>query len=136
MITFMARGVPNAYRDRMRLRAWLERVAKGHGHGINDLAFVLMSDAELRSYNRRYLGHDYHTDVITFDGQTGTGLSGDVLMSIHRIRYNAKHYGVPIQQELRRVMVHGLLHLLGHTDSTDGERAAMKAQEDKWLMLY
>ena len=132
-ITFTAQGVPNVFRDRTNLRRWLSSVARDHGHSVNEVAFVLLSDDALLEFNRRYLQHDDYTDVITFDGQTGTGVSGDVLMSHDRIRENAKAFGVSTQHELRRVMVHGLLHLLGHTDRTKAQKAAMRALEDKYL---
>lgn len=135
-ITFSAQGVPNVFRDRERLRRWLTGVARDHAHGIGELNYVLLGDDELLEYNRRYLQHEDYTDVITFDGQTGTGVSGDVLMSLDRIRENASTYGAPVQGELRRVMVHGLLHLLGHSDKTKAKKAAMRALEDKYLARY
>ncbi|MDP0919095.1 rRNA maturation RNase YbeY, partial [Klebsiella pneumoniae] len=92
---------------------------------IGDLNYVLMSDDELLEYNKRYLGHNDYTDVITFDGQNGVGISGDVLMSHDRIKENAVTFGVSMQTELHRVMVHGLLHLLGHSDTSKAQREAM-----------
>jgi rRNA maturation RNase YbeY len=135
-ITFLAQQVPSVFRDRERLRTWLHSVAKDHGHSIGELNYVLMSDKELLKYNRDFLQHDEFTDVITFDGQTGTGVSGDVLMSLDRIKENAKGFGVSVQRELRRVMVHGLLHLLGHSDKNAAKRKAMSALEDKYLAQY
>lgn len=135
-LNFLAQQVPSAFRDRDRLRRWLHSVAKDHGHSIGELNYVLMSDKELLKYNRDFLQHDEFTDVITFDGQTGTGVSGDVLMSLDRITENAKGFGVSVQQELRRVMVHGLLHLLGHSDKNAAKRKAMSALEDKYLAQY
>jgi probable rRNA maturation factor len=135
-ITFSAREVPNVFRDRTRLKRWLALVAKDHGHSIGELNYVLMGDDALLEYNLRYLKHDDYTDVITFDGQTGTGVSGDVLMSYDRIRENAKTYGANIQHELRRVMVHGLLHLLGHDDKTKPRKKAMRSLEDEYLERY
>jgi len=93
----------------------------------------LLTDKALLEYNQRYLDHDEFTDVITFDGQTGTGVSGDVLMSYDRIRENATSFGVSVQNELRRVMVHGLLHLLGHGDKTKAQKQAMRELEDRCL---
>lgn len=135
-IAFLAKGVKGIYRDRARLRSWMERVAREHGHSIEELSFVLLTDKELLRFNQRYLGHDDFTDVITFDLQAGRGVSGDVLMSLDRIRENARQYGVPLQHELRRVMVHGLLHLLGHGDKTLSQQKAMRALEDAWLSRY
>ena len=135
-ITFKAQGVPNVFRDRTKLRRWLTSVARDHGHSVNEIAFVLLSDDALLEFNRRYLQHDDYTDVITFDGQTGTGVSGDVLMSHDRIRENARSFGASAQHELRRVMVHGLLHLLGHSDKSPAKKDAMRALEDKYLARY
>ena len=136
IIAFKAEEVPNAFRDREQLRRWLQAVARDHGLSINELNYVLMSDDALLAYNQRYLGHDEYTDVITFDGQTGTGVSGDILMSYDRIKENAAELGIPAQHELRRVMVHGLLHLLGHDDKTKAKKAAMREQEDKYLARW
>lgn len=136
MISFIAQGVPSAYRDRPRLRKWLAAVCKDHGHSIGELNYVLMTDKALFKYNRDFLGHDDLTDVITFDGQTGTGVSGDVLMSWDRIQENAATFGASAQHELRRVMVHGLLHLLGHGDKSAAQRKAMGALEDTYLARF
>ena len=141
MVSFLSSGVPSVFRDRTRLRKWLAAVAKDHGHSIGELNYVLMSDKDLLKYNRAFLQHDEFTDVITFDGSPGsrpggTGVSGDVLMSLDRITDNAKTFGVSTQHELRRVMVHGLLHLLGHTDKKPAQRKAMSALEDKYLACY
>ena len=132
-IAFKAVDVPNAFRDRTALRKWLNAVARAHGHSIGELNYVLLTDKALLEYNQRYLDHDEFTDVITFDGQTGTGVSGDVLMSYDRIKENATSFGVSAQNELRRVMVHGLLHLLGHGDKTKAQKQAMRELEDRCL---
>jgi len=132
-IAFKAVDVPNAFRDRTALRKWLHAIARDHGHSIGELNYVLLTDKALLEYNQRYLDHDEFTDVITFDGQTGTGVSGDVLMSYDRIRENATSFGVSVQNELRRVMVHGLLHLLGHGDKTKAQKQAMRELEDRCL---
>lgn len=135
-ITFRAIGTRNVFRDGDRLRRWLRAVVRDHGHAINELNYVLLDDEGLLEFNRRYLGHDDYTDVITFDGQNGVGVSGDILMSADRIRENASVFGVPVRLELRRVMVHGLLHLLGHRDKTVGQRNAMRQAEDLYLKKY
>jgi rRNA maturation RNase YbeY len=132
-VAFKVIDVPDAFRQRRMLAEWLEAVARDHGLDIHELNFVLMTDDALLDYNKRYLDHDEYTDVITFDGQTGTGVSGDVLISYDRIKENAHTFGVAARTELHRVMVHGLLHLLGHRDKTKGQREAMRALEDKYL---
>lgn len=132
-IAFKVIDVPDAFRERERLRKWLCAVAREHGARIHELTYVLMGDEALLDYNKQYLGHDEYTDVITFDGQAGSGIAGDVLMSYDRIRENAAAYGVSTRHELHRVMVHGLLHLLGHGDKTKAQKEAMRALEDKYL---
>jgi probable rRNA maturation factor len=135
-IGFIVQEVPSVFRDRERLRTWLRRVAQDHGTRIDTVSFVLMSDKALLRYNRDFLQHDDYTDVITFPVESNNGVSGDVLMSLDRIRENAATYGVSAQHELRRVMVHGLLHLLGHSDKSKAKRAAMQVLEDKFLARY
>ncbi len=135
-IGFVVQQVPDAFRERGRLRRWLMRVAQDHGTRIDAVSFVLMDDQALLKYNRDFLQHDDLTDVITFPVESNNGVSGDVLMSYDRIKENAGLFGVSAQHELRRVMVHGLLHLLGHKDKTKALREAMRTQEDRYLARY
>lgn len=135
-IGFIVKDVPDAFRDRTRLRRWLSRVAQDHGTRIDAVSFVLMDDKGLLHYNSTFLQHDDYTDVITFPVESNNGVSGDVLMSYDRIRENAATFGVSAQQELRRVMVHGLLHLLGHGDKSKAMREAMRVQEDLFLARF
>lgn len=133
IIAFKAVDVPNAFRNRDMLRKWIHAVVADHGHSVGELTFVLMTDRGLLPYNQHYLGHDDYTDVITFDLQTGNGVSGDILISYDRVRENARTFGAAASHELHRVMVHGLLHLLGHGDKSTAKRKAMQLQEDKYL---
>jgi len=135
-IGFIVKDVPDAFRDRNRLRRWLYRVAQDHGTRIDAVSFVLMDDKGLLHYNSTFLQHDDYTDVITFPVESNNGVSGDVLMSYDRIRENAATFGVSAQHELRRVMVHGLLHLLGHSDKSKAKREAMRLREDLYLARY
>ncbi|MBL7962799.1 MAG: rRNA maturation RNase YbeY [Flavobacteriales bacterium] len=136
MISFVVQNVPDAFRERVRLRRWLGRVAQDHGTRIDAVTYVLMDDEALLRYNRDFLQHDDYTDVITFPVESNNGVCGDVLMSHERIKENASEYQVPVAHELRRVMVHGLLHLLGHDDRTKAKKAAMRTLEDKYLARY
>lgn len=132
-IGFIVQEVPDAFRERAKLRRWLHRVAQDHGTRIDAVTLVLMTDKALLQYNSSFLNHDDYTDVITFPVESNNGVAGDVLMSYARIKENAKTFGVPVQHELRRVIVHGVLHLLGHRDKTKAEREGMRALEDKYL---
>lgn len=136
LIAFRASGVPAAFRDRRRLRRWLNEIAKKHDRTIENIAFVLLSDDILLEYNKRYLKHDYYTDVITFSYSSGPAIHGDVLLSYDRIRANARSFNTSVQDELRRVMVHGLFHLLGHNDGSVSEKRSMRVLEDWGLQEY
>lgn len=135
-IGFIVQDVPDAFRDRAHLRQWLFRVAQDHGTRVDAVSYVLMDDRALLKYNRDFLQHDDLTDVITFPVESNNGVSGDVLISYDRIRENASTFGVSAQHELRRVMVHGLLHLLGHSDKTKAQKEAMRVLEDKYLARF
>lgn len=135
IIAFKAIHVTNAFRNRERLRQWLHAVAADQGRHIGELTYVLLSDKGLLPYNRQYLGHNEYTDVITFGQDDRPGVSGDILISYDRVRDNARTFGATAQEELHRVMVHGLLHLLGHGDKGPAKQKAMRAAEDKYLAL-
>ena len=111
-------------------------MAREHGTRIDRVCFVLMSDRDLLRYNRTFLGHNDLTDVITFPVESNNGLAGDILISSDRVKENATTYGVSRQQELRRVMVHGVLHLCGHRDGTTSQRKAMRVLEDRHLEQF
>ncbi|MGV3636445.1 MAG: rRNA maturation RNase YbeY [Flavobacteriales bacterium] len=135
-IGFIVQDVPDAFRERSRARKWLHRVAQDHGTRIDRVNFVLMGDKELLYYNETFLQHDDLTDVITFPVESNNGVAGDILISYDRIKENARTYGVTAQHELRRVMVHGLLHLLGHKDKSNAQRATMRQLEEKFLARF
>ena len=135
-IVFLALQVPDAFHQKVKLRAWLARVAVDHGTRIDEVNYVLMRDTDLLHYNRTFLKHDDLTDVITFPVDSNNGLAGDILISYDRVKENARLFSVSAQQELRRVMVHGLLHLCGHGDKTTAKREAMRRLEDKYLARF
>lgn len=118
------------------VKQWLITVAASEHSDIQELTFIFCSDAYLLELNQQYLEHDTLTDVITFDYAEESGVvEGDVFISVERTRENAAEMGVAHLQELHRVMVHGLLHLLGYTDKTDEEKATMRTKEDFYLNL-
>ena len=135
-IEFIVQDVPDAFREPTRSRKWLYRVAQDHGTRIDRVNFVLMSDKDLLYYNETFLHHDDLTDVITFPVESNNGVAGDILISYDRIKENAATYGASAKQELRRVMVHGLLHLLGHKDKTKAQRETMHQLEEKFLARF
>lgn len=118
-----------------RLRQWIEKVIRDYGSTTGELNYIFCTDAYLLEINREYLQHDYYTDIITFDQSEKPGeVSGDLYISVERVRDHAQNqYHVPFEDELHRVMIHGVLHLLGLGDKTPQEEAAMRAAEEKAL---
>lgn len=100
---------------------------------ITDVNFILLNDEELRVINRDYLNHDDYTDVISFDLAEEKNVEGEVYLSYDRIKENSFHYGVSSQNEFNRVMIHGMLHLIGYTDGTDEGKNEMRTKEDYYL---
>ena len=122
--------------ERSRVEKWLRKVAAGYGFQVGDLHYLFCTDEEELSVNRQFLGHDYYTDVITFDYSTPSTLSGDIFISLDTVRSNAKEAGTDFDSELRRILVHGLLHLTGQGDKTPETKAQMTAKEELALALY
>ena len=136
MVVFVDGDVPCRVEGRRSVKSWLRAVAEHHGCTLGDLSIVSCSDEELLTYNRKYLDHDTYTDIITFDHSEANQLSGDLLISFERVLENADNQGVVFQEELRRVMAHGLLHLAGFKDKTLADAAAMRQAEDHALALF
>ena len=136
MVVFVDGDVPCQVGGRRAVKTWLRKVAAHHGKTLGDLSVVSCSDEGLLVYNRKYLDHDTYTDIITFDHSEGDTLAGDLLISFERVRENAENQGVVFQDELRRVMVHGVLHLAGLKDKTEADARAMRAAEDHALAMF
>ncbi len=115
---------------------WLTVVVESHGKTLGEVCIVSCSDKYLLGVNKEHLNHDYFTDIITFDYSEGNKVSGDLLISFDRVKENAALCGVGFQEELRRVMVHGCLHLCGFGDKTDGEKQTMRQEENKALKMF
>ncbi len=118
------------------VRRWLAAVARSLGYECGALVYRFCSDEEILDSNRQFLGHDYYTDIITFDYSSGHRVSGDMLISLDTVRSNASMEGESYERELLRVIVHGLLHLCGINDKGPGEREIMERHEDAALDLY
>ena len=115
--------------------AWIKAVAARYGKKVGEIAYIFVDDEEILRVNREYLQHDYYTDIITFDYTEGDTISGDLFISLDTVRTNAEQYGKPYEEELHRVIIHGILHLCGINDKGPGEREIMEAAEDKALAL-
>lgn len=115
--------------------AWVRAVAASYGRRVGEVAYIFCNDDKILEVNRQYLRHDYYTDIITFDYCEGDVLSGDLFISLDTVRSNAELFGRPYDEELHRVIIHGILHLCGINDKGPGEREVMEAAENKALAL-
>ena len=142
MITYTTEGVKMPPIRRRDVSAWIKAVAQSYGKKVGDIAYIFCDDAKILDVNLKYLQHDYYTDIITFDycddlaamGISNT-ISGDMFISLDTVRTNAEGLGADYFQELHRVVIHGILHLLGINDKGPGEREIMEAAENKALAL-
>lgn len=134
MIGFFKEDTEFSFRRRIKTRRWLRFVAKSEARVLGDVNIIFCSDKYLLDVNVKYLGHKYYTDIITFDYCEGGRLSGDLFISVDSVRDNAAEYGArSFDEELDRVMVHGLLHLIGYDDHTPEDQATMRAKENFYL---
>ena len=101
---------------------WIRRVAEKHGKKCGDIAYIFCSDEKILAVNREYLQHDYYTDIITFDYTQGNRISGDIFISIDTVSSNAEEYHTSLDEEIHRIIIHGILHLCGINDKGEGER--------------
>ena len=121
------------YINETAVSAWVRQVAASYNKVIGDINYIFVDDENILDINRRFIGHDYYTDHIGFDYSSGNALSGDIYISLDTVKTNAELYGVKLEEELRRIIIHGLLHLCGLRDKTDEERSQMQQAEDKAL---
>ncbi|MBP5277860.1 MAG: rRNA maturation RNase YbeY [Prevotella sp.] len=135
MISFQAEGVKMPKIKKRETTRWIKAVAASYGKTVGDIGYLFVDDEKILEVNNEYLGHDYYTDIITFDYDEGDVINGDLVLSLDTIRSNAELFGKPYEEELYRVIIHGILHLCGLNDKGPGERELMEAAEDKALAL-
>ena len=135
MVSYHCEDIRFEFKGKVLNNRWLKRVAESEEKRLGDVSIIFCSDNYLLDINRRYLQHDYFTDIITFDYCDGKVLSGDLFISLDTVRENAVAYGTSFEDELNRVMVHGLLHLIGYDDHTSREQKEMRGKEDDYLSL-
>lgn len=122
--------------ERNRLRAFIFKMAAKNGFSIKDIQVVFCSDDYLLKINKLYLNHNFYTDIITFDYSDKKNISGELYISVDRVKDNAAEFGVSFRSELHRVLFHGVLHLLGYNDKTPRQKTSIRLLEDKWLFAY
>ena len=135
MITYSAENVHMPAIRRRDTSAWIRRVADSYGKRVGEVGYLFCDDEHILQVNREYLGHDYYTDIITFDYCEGNVLNGDLVISLDTVRSNAELFGKQYDEELHRVIIHGILHLCGINDKGPGERELMEAAENRALAL-
>lgn len=135
MITYNFENTDFVFKGKAKNNSWLKLVAESEIRRIGDINIIFCSDNYLLDINQKFLQHDYFTDIITFDYCEGDKLSGDLFISIDTIRANAEEYGEGFKRELDRVMVHGVLHLIGYDDHTKADQKLMREKENYYLSL-
>lgn len=135
MISYFTEDTDFRFKGRALNNRWLRMVAESEIKRVGDLSIIFCSDNYILDVNMRYLQHDYFTDIITFDYCEGNRLSGDLFISVDSVRENALFYGTEFSDELNRVMVHGLLHLIGYDDHTEEDQKTMREKEDYYLSV-
>jgi len=135
MISYFTEDTDFRFKGRALNNRWLRMVAESEIKRVGDLSIIFCSDNYILDVNMRYLQHDYFTDIITFDYCEENRLSGDLFISVDSVRENALFYGTEFSDELNRVMVHGLLHLIGYDDHTEEEQKTMREKEDYYLSV-
>lgn len=135
MITYNSDGIAMPKIRKRDTSAWIKAVAATYGRKVGDVGYMFVNDEKILEVNREYLGHDYYTDVITFDYDEDNIVSGDIVISLDTVRSNAELFGKSYDDELHRVIIHGILHLCGINDKGPGEREIMEAAENKALAM-
>lgn len=135
-IRFHSEGITFDLKQKIRHKQWIGEWILTSGKLQGALNFIFTSNERLRLINQQYLNHNHFTDVITFDYGDGERISGDVFISLDQVRENALFYNVERDEELRRVMIHGVCHLMGYKDGTEGEKRLMREKENEALHLW
>lgn len=136
MVIFDSVGISLPDLDWREVEKWIAEVAASYGNEVGRVAYQFCDDEYILEANRNYIGHDYYTDIITFDYSRAGHISGDILLSLDTVRTNADKFGEPYNRELLRVVIHGVLHLCGFKDKDPGEREKMEHAENEALKLY
>ena len=135
MISYSSENVKFPAIKRRETTAWIKKVAATYQKKIGEVGYLFCDDEHILEVNREYLGHDYYTDIITFDYCEDNVLNGDLVISLDTVRSNSELFNKPYDEELHRVIIHGILHLCGINDKGPGEREIMEAAENRALSL-
>ncbi len=118
------------------ISSWIAAFCQTENTSVDSLVFAFFSDEDLKALNAKYLSHDYYTDVISFDESKNNSLNGNIAISVERVADNASKYSVSFEEELRRVMIHGVLHFMGYNDSNENETTVIRKKENYALSMF
>lgn len=135
-IFFHKEGINFDIREKKKIRQWIKKVVENEGKELGELNIILTRDKELLELNKTYLSRKYLTDVITFEYNHEKKISGDIYLSVERIRENAFKFNERVDREILRVIIHGILHLMGYRDQKDEEQTKMRQKEDECLYMF
>ena len=135
MISYNSENVKMPKIRKRDTSAWIKQVAASYGRKVGEIGYLFVDDEKILEVNNEYLGHDYYTDIITFDYDEDDVINGDLVISLDTVKSNAELFGKPYEEELFRVIIHGILHLCGINDKGPGEREIMEAAENKALEM-
>lgn len=134
-IQFFSEDVPFPNLKKRVTSSWIKRVIGLEGKSVGDISFIFCSDNYLLDVNRKYLQHDYFTDIITFDYVENSRISGDIFISVDRVKDNSVQFNTSFDDELHRILIHGVLHLLGYKDKKKEDKKLMTEKEDFYLKV-
>jgi probable rRNA maturation factor len=135
-INFFSEDTEYILKNKLQLKRWIKDTIKAEGYRLNELNYILCSDAYLLQINQQYLNHDTYTDIVTFDNSEKPGtITGDIFISVDRTQENAQTFKVSAETELHRVMIHGALHLLGYLDKKPADKKLMTEKENQYLAI-
>lgn len=135
-IYFSTENIAFDLKNKLKVKKWISDIIKAQNKKVGDISYLFCDDAYLIEVNRTYLDHDTYTDIITFDYVEDDLISGDIMISVERVKENAQLFNTSFDQELHRVIIHGILHLLGQGDKTDKQAAQMRKKEEAALALW
>jgi len=133
MIQYFSENIPMPALKKQKINRWIKQTANNYEKKVGEIAYIFCNNERILEINRQYLQHDYYTDIITFDDSTDSTISGDIFISLETVKSNAEDFCVDFEEELHRVIIHGILHLCGQDDITPELKAEMTRKENKAL---
>ena len=135
-IFFFAEDISFKLAEKRKVKNWIKNSINFYGFKLGAISYIFCSEAFLLTINKQFLNHNFHTDIITFPFSEGNVISADIYISIDRVTENSKKFKVTFENELRRVIIHGVLHLLGFNDNTPKNKVKMREEENTWLTRF